>query len=166
MLFGEVNIGRRRVERLRAVEGRLPQAAPGGPADLANLRAEIPERCAHLFHVGHSISGFEPVAGNSARLPPDSNAAIAAIVADIDAAREHVHVLFYIWLTDGNGCRVAEALMRAAARGVTCRAMVDNLGSRDLIRSRSVEINAGCRREAGRRAGHAPSAAARPVPAH
>ncbi len=75
------------------------------------------------------------MAGNSARLTPDSNAAIASIVADIDAAKEHVHVLFYIWLTDGNGCRVADALVRAAARGVTCRAMVDNLGSRALIKS-------------------------------
>ena len=135
MMFGEVNIGRRRVARMRAVEGGIPQPAPSAPADLANLRAEIPERYAHLFLVGRSISGFEPVAGNSARLMEDSNAAIASLVADIDAAKEHVHVLFYIWLTDGNGCRVADALMRAAARGVTCRAMVDNLGSRALIKS-------------------------------
>jgi len=135
IMFGEVNIGRKRVERRRAVERRMPQAAPSAPADLANLRAEIPDRCAHLFQVGRSISGFEPVAGNSARLMDDSNAAIASIVADIDAAKEHVHVLFYIWLTDGNGCRVADALIRAAARGVTCRAMVDNLGSRGMLKS-------------------------------
>lgn len=135
VLFGEVNIGRKRVERMRAVERRAPPAAPSAAADLANLQAEIPDRCVHLFHVGRSISGLGPVAGNSGRLMPDSNAAIASIVADIDAAREHVHVLFYIWLTDGNGCRVADALKRAAARGVTCRAMVDNLGSRSLIKS-------------------------------
>jgi cardiolipin synthase len=135
ILFGEVNIGRKRAERVRAVERRMLQAAPSPPADLANLRAEIPDRWAHLFRVGRSISGFEPVAGSSAQLTPDSNAAIASIVADIDAAEEHVHVLFYIWLTDGNGCRVADALIRAAARGVTCRAMVDNLGSRGLIKS-------------------------------
>ena len=64
MMFGEVNIGRRRVERMRAVARRAPPPDPSAPADLANLRAEIPERCAHLFHVGRSISGFEPVAGN------------------------------------------------------------------------------------------------------
>jgi len=135
ILFGEVNIGRKRVERVRAIERRVQQAATNAPPELANLRAEISDRWAHLFHVGRSISGLEPVAGNSARLTADSNAAIASIVADIDAAEEHVHVLFYIWLPDGNGCRVADALMRAAARGVTCRAMVDNLGSRGLIKS-------------------------------
>ena len=135
IMFGEVNIGRRRLARMRAVECRAPQPAPSAPADLANWRVEVPERCAHLFHVGRSISGFEPVAGNSARLMEDSNAAIASLVADIDAAQEHVHVLFYIWLADDNGRCVADALTRAAARGVTCRAMVDNLGSRGMLKS-------------------------------
>jgi cardiolipin synthase len=33
----------------------------------------------------------------------DSNATIASLVADIDAAQDHVHLLFYIWLPDNNG---------------------------------------------------------------
>jgi len=57
------------------------------------------------------------------------------MVADIDAARDHVHLLFYIWLPDNNGCKVSEALKAAAARGVTCRAMADDLGSRLMIHS-------------------------------
>jgi cardiolipin synthase len=135
IFFGEVNIGRARLRRLRAVEARTPQPDPSSPADLANMRADIPDRCAHLFNVGKSISGFDPIAGNIARLMDDSNSAVASIIADIDAAKAHVHVLFYIWLDDGNGCRVAEALIRAAKRGVTCRAMVDNLGSRSMLKS-------------------------------
>jgi cardiolipin synthase len=42
--------------------------------------------------------------------------------------------MFYIWLPDNNGRKMVEALKRAAARGVVCRAMVDDLGSRDLIK--------------------------------
>ena len=57
------------------------------------------------------------------------------MVADIDSATDHVHVLFYIWLPDHNGSKVVEALKRAAARGVTCRAMADDFGSRTIIRS-------------------------------
>lgn len=135
IFFGEVNIGRARLKRLRAVENRAPSPDPSSPADLANMRAEIPDRSSHLFHVGKSISGFDPVAGNSAKLMADSNSAIESIVADIDAAKHHVHIIFYIWLDDNNGKRVAEALMRAAKRGVTCRAMVDNLGSRGMLKS-------------------------------
>ena len=50
-------------------------------------------------------------------------------------AEDHVHVLFYIWLPDGSGLAMVDAVKRAAARGVTCRVMVDDLGSRTLIRS-------------------------------
>jgi cardiolipin synthase len=135
ILFGEVNIGRRRVARLRKVLERMPEFPAAAPGDAANFEAKLPERYAHLFRVGQSISGFEPVGGNSARLLADSNAAVDAMVSDIDAAGQHVHLLFYIWLPDGNGCKIVEALKRAAARGVTCRAMADDLGSRIMIRS-------------------------------
>lgn len=135
ILCGEVNIGERRLAKLRAVERGMPLPGAGAAGEQVNLRAQIPERYETLFRFGRSVSGFEPFAGNSARLLADSNAAITAMVADIDAAKEHVHVLFYIWLTDRNGNFVAEALQRAARRGVQCRAMVDGLGSRALLKA-------------------------------
>ena len=135
LLFGETNIGRQRVARLQAALARLPPT--DGPCFRAAQPADspVPERFRHAFRLGQSISGFEPVGGNEASLMADSNAAIDAMVADIDAATDHVHLLFYIWLPDTNGCKVVEALKRAATRGVICRAMADDLGSRAMIRS-------------------------------
>src|ERR1700730_5383790 len=135
LFLGEVNIGRRRLRRLQAVLKGMPEIPHHAAGDATEFAADIPERFQHLFKLGNSISGFHPVGGNTGRLLPDSNSAIDAIVADIDSATDHVHVLFYIWLTDHNGTKVVEALKRAAARGVTCRAMADDLGSRALIRS-------------------------------
>jgi cardiolipin synthase len=135
ILLGEVNIGRRRIQRMREVLARLPDVPNGSREGAKNLEADVPQRYAHLFRLGRSISGFEPVGGNSAHLLQDSNAAIDAIVADVDAAKDHVHLLFYIWLPDNNGCKVVEALKRAASRGVTCRAIADDLGSRLMIHS-------------------------------
>jgi len=135
LLLGEVNIGRRRFERMRDVLARMPRLRDAEGADAESLRPDVPERYEHLFRVGHSINGFHPVGGNRAKLMADSNASIDTIVADIDAARNHVHLLFYIWLPDTNGCKIIEALKRAAARGVTCRAMADGLGSRVMIAS-------------------------------
>jgi cardiolipin synthase len=135
LLLGEVRIGRRRVERARAAQARLPRQEDLAGANAPALAPDLPERHEHLFRVGRSISGFEPMGGNRARLLADSNATIDALVADIDAAADHVHLLFYIWLPDNNGCRAADALVRAARRGVVCRAMADDLGSRLMIRS-------------------------------
>ena len=136
LLFGETNIGRRRVERLRESISRLPLWADAAAAQVMPLQAGLPQRYLHLFQAGKTVNGFDPVGGNQAQLMPDSNASIKSIVADIDAAKEHVHLLFYIWLADNNGCKVVEALKRAAARGVTCRAMADGLGSRSMIGSK------------------------------
>ncbi|VGO23474.1 cardiolipin synthase [Pontiella sulfatireligans] len=136
ILFGETNIGRRRVERTRAVIAKLPKVSDVPGLDAMMAWNDLPERHAHLFQMGKTINGLDPVGGNRAKLLENSTATIASIVADIDAAKETVHLLFYIWLTDGNGCKVAEALKRAAARGVTCRAMADGLGSRGMIKSK------------------------------
>ncbi len=135
LLLGETSIGRERAARERLVLAGLPELSHTPGFDAPTVRPEIPDRHLPLFNVGRSISGFEPVGGNAAQLMADSNAAIRAMIADIDGAMHHVHLLFYIWMPDNNGRAMAEALKRAAARGVTCRAMVDDLGSRRLIKS-------------------------------
>jgi cardiolipin synthase A/B len=135
ILLGETNIGRRRVTRMCAVLAAMPDVAKAPGMDAPNLQPKIPEPYAHLFRLGHSINGFDPVGGNRARLLPDSNATIASMVADIDAAQDHVHLTVYIWLPDNNGLKVVEAMKRAAARKVTCRTMADGLGSRSMIAS-------------------------------
>ena len=114
LLFGEVNIGTGRSKRLREVLAGMP---PLEKSD-APLSPEA-EPYRHLFELGESINGFAPLSGNAGRLLHDSNASIDSMVADIDAATDHVHLLFYIWLSDHNGLKIVEAVRRAALRGVT-----------------------------------------------
>ncbi len=105
LFLGEVNIGRRRVSRLQEVLEQMPDPSADLPGVEPDQKADVPQRYTHLFRLGRSISGFEPIGGNTAYLLADSNATIDAMVADIDAANDHVHVLFFIWLTDTNGSK-------------------------------------------------------------
>ncbi|WP_267396049.1 MULTISPECIES: phospholipase D-like domain-containing protein [unclassified Sphingomonas] len=74
--------------------------------------------------------GFLPaVDGNRIELIDDYDAAIARLVADIDAARHSVHLLVYIFADDATGLLVVDALRRARERGVRCRVMFDPVGS-------------------------------------
>ncbi len=95
----------------------------------------IPEDRRAPFQFTSSINGFHPVTGNRIELMPDADETQRRLIADIDAAQSSVNLLFYIWLTDHTGTEIAQALMRAAKRGVTCRAAADHLGSRKLIAS-------------------------------
>jgi len=136
ILIGETNIGHKRVARAKKVLDSLPAPKVESPEDHERLLPEFPERYAPLFRLGHSINGFPAVGGNQATLMADSNAGIDSMVVDMDAATDHIHLIFYIWLSANNGLKIVEALTRAAARGVACRAMADGLGSRVLIKSK------------------------------
>lgn len=135
ILLGETSIGRRQAARVGRIAAALPgpDEAQGWPG--AAPTKTLPPPFGQLFDVGQSISGYVPVGFNRAALMANSDAAIDRMIADIDTAADHVHLMFYIWLPDTNGTKMAEALKRAASRGVACRAMVDDLGSRDLVRS-------------------------------
>lgn len=55
-----------------------------------------------------------------------------ALVAALDGARDWVQLETYIFDFHGRGTDVAEALMRAAQRGVTVQVLVDGIGSAHL----------------------------------
>ena len=135
LLFGEVSVGRKRIARMKEVADDLQRCKHGGGEPDRFVGAGT-ETYQHLFKVGHSITGLNPVQGNVGSLMTDSNSTIDAMVADIDAATDHVHVMFYLLLPDNHGGKLALALARAVARGVVVRAMADALGSRQLIKSR------------------------------
>ncbi|TWT60735.1 Cardiolipin synthase [Rubinisphaera italica] len=135
VLFGETNIGYRKKQRVLQVQEKL-RLFDVSDVEVAARLQKVPEEYQMLFRTAGSISRFPVVAGNVGKLFSDSNETISSIIADIDAAKQHVHIVFYIWLADNNGCRMVEALIRASKRGVICRVIVDEMGSRDLIRSR------------------------------
>lgn len=138
VLLGETNVGAKRAQRMHEVrESLIERFKASHMADLipTAILDTIPERFHQVFRIGQSVNGFAPVAGNRADLTRDSASMIDDLVADIDAATQHVHLLFYIWLADESGLKVAHALIRAAQRGVVCRVLVDALGSRALMRS-------------------------------
>lgn len=128
--LGDTSADRRSERKLKDLRRELPKRPSG-----ALSHPELPLLYRQAFARAGSVNGFQPVSGNRAEVTIDSTESMDWLVEDIDAAKEHVHLLFYIWLTDVNGTRVAEALMRAAQRGVTCRVIVDGLGARKLLAS-------------------------------
>lgn len=134
-LFGEVDIGHHIRERRQQISNKYRHKAEKLVGDHEQLDDLIEADYQPAFRYAASINGFPPTPGNRAELMPTPAETIERMVQDIDAATEHVHVLYYIWLQDKTGSDLAEALIRASQRGVTCRAMADGLGSRALIGS-------------------------------
>ncbi len=131
LLVGEARVSARRRARFAGIEARLPR--PGGDPEAARALAD--GAYAAPFALARAVNGLPPTMGNRATLAADSAAALRGMIADIDAARETVHLCFYIWLADNCGLAFKDALLRAAARGVKVRVLADALGSRAFLRS-------------------------------
>ncbi|KIC39050.1 cardiolipin synthase [Ruegeria sp. ANG-R] len=134
-LFGEIDLGRHADQTHKEIFQNIRSEAENFMGDPDGISELIDPVFHPGFSYASSINGFYPVDGNRADLMADAEETRERLVADIDAASDHVHVLYYIWLADNTGTAVAEALIRAAQRGVTCRAMADGLGSRLLLKS-------------------------------
>lgn len=74
-----------------------------------------------------------PTGGNSVEIyhnrAADSWQALLEAVAD---ATHHIHLEYYIFHADQSGRELAELLIKKAGKGVSCRLLLDHLGSWDL----------------------------------
>jgi hypothetical protein len=114
-------------------------------------RPETPGLFTQSVTLAESLGDFGVVGGNDVELITDYVGAIDRLVADIDSAVHHVHLVYYIFADDGTGRLVADALARAVARGVPradgragFEARPENTGSPDArTGDRSARIAAG-----------------------
>ncbi|WP_296244394.1 MULTISPECIES: cardiolipin synthase [unclassified Psychrobacter] len=135
-MFGEVHLGRDFTRKREEIIEKLRQHRPEVlGSETALLHAVKPEYRA-AFDYSAKATGFQTTVGNRAELMADAAETRKRMIADFDAATDHIHVLYYIWLADDMGMATAQALIRAAKRGVTCRAMVDGMGSRKIVGSK------------------------------
>ena len=131
LLFGEVRMRQAEVQRMADARERLTGLRLPSPA----LVRDAPDFARPVIAATEAVGGMGAVAGNRITLLDEGDGAIDRMVDAIERARDHVHVLFYIWLPDHSGTKVADAIARAAQRGVACRVIVDAVGSRGLVRS-------------------------------
>lgn len=75
------------------------------------------------------LGRFPALAGGQTELLSAYHGVYDRLVDDINAAQDHVHLQFYIFANDDVGDQIMNALEEASERGVTCRVLVDALGS-------------------------------------
>jgi cardiolipin synthase len=145
-LFGRIHLPARRI-RMQERASRFIREAQAQIGPRVTVEPELSPTLRCIPDLARQLGDFETLAGNRIELLVDYTATINRIIEDIDSAKEHVHLLFYIFLADESGQRVGEALTRAAARGVRCRVLMDAVGSRGglqrlapILRTKGIEV--------------------------
>jgi cardiolipin synthase A/B len=133
-IFGRPYLPKRRIE----IQKRASELARTRGQELFRQFATDPglaDPFRQAVTLAQNLGDFGILGGNAIELLTDYDGNIDRLVADVDAAAQHVHLLFYIYGNDATGERVAAALARAVKRGVKCRVLMDALGSKKALRT-------------------------------
>jgi cardiolipin synthase len=140
-LFGRIYLPKRRLDRQERASQEI-RSAQTQLAPSLTLRPNLPSNLMPATNLATRLGDFEPFGGNAFELLPDYTGSIDRLIADIESARHHVHLLCYIFAADQTGRRVADSLVRAAKRGVQCRVLMDAVGSRRGLRQLAPHLRA------------------------
>lgn len=134
-MVGENRLGRARAARAAEVMSAIRhRAAAIWTGDGPRWKAEETET-KQLVRLLTTVGGIPPLRGNRIEVISETPEFLKRVAEDIDRAKEHCHLLFYIWSPLGRTSDVGEALIRAAERGVVCRVLVDAVGSGAFLKS-------------------------------
>jgi cardiolipin synthase len=131
-LFGELKLGRRRAEQaglmFRPYKLWLKKHYGNHHASASTLARPISELVFRRM-------GMPCLEGNRLQLLDHHEWILRELIADICQARTEIFMEFYIWESGGQVDTLNQALLEAVKRGVTCRVMVDSVGSRNFLNS-------------------------------
>lgn len=138
LLFGENRISEKRAARsekaLQHYQSWLHSLDDRAPVDWS----EIHPQCQPLNLQASRLIGIPAMAGNHLELITSPEEIMRSIRQDIDNAQSTCHLQFYIWQDGGMADEIVIALLNAARRGVTCRVLLDSIGSRDFLKGPNV----------------------------
>lgn len=134
-LVGSRRLGRRRVRLHRDVVVQSRAGKRMAAQILHVVRPDVDPAALPVVQQAEKYGGMPILGGNQVQLLHDTNDTIEQLVKAIDQAEHHAHLLFYIFRPDESGRKVADAMMRSARRGVRCRLLVDDVGSKHFLRN-------------------------------
>ena len=111
------------------VKGIL-RGSKGGES--APVNDGMDERTASLMRLNQKQTSFPPSHGRVLQLLGDTDQAFEAMAREVDQATHHVNVLYFQTSWDQSTDPLYKALVRACARGVTVRLLVDHHGVRTI----------------------------------
>ncbi len=139
-MVGENKLPRQRIHKHAHLMRRLKQSLRHFVGQ--HETSDMPTAIDQTSQIAQRLAEMPIVGGNKVKLLAGAEAVVGSMLADIEIAAQHIHMIYYIYADDDNGQAVAEALMRAAARGVECRLMVDSVGSRPMLKHLAPRLRA------------------------
>jgi len=139
LVLGEKRLGRQYRERTRAIKARYERWLHDLPPEIRSDPQGLSPEAQALSRLAENSVNIPALSGNRIELLEATELILQAMVSDIDRAEKFCHLEFYIWTEGGLADEVGAALLRAAGRGVTCRVLLDAIGSAKFQKGQLLE---------------------------
>ena len=139
LVLGEKRLGRQYRERTRAIKARYERWLHDLPPEIRSDTKGLSPEAQHISRLAENTVNIPALSGNRIELLEATELILQAMVSDIDRAEKFCHLEFYIWTEGGLADEVGAALLRAAGRGVTCRVLLDAIGSAKFQKGQLLE---------------------------
>ena len=94
----------------------------------------------HLIYMNLTTNNAVLTQDNAVHIFDDGREKFEALIKDILAAKNHIHIQYYIFKLDNLGQRIYNTLLKKAKQGVKVRILYDEMGSRDVRKRHFKEL--------------------------
>jgi cardiolipin synthase len=134
LVVGESRLGTKRARLAAAYQPALERWVDAVARDREPEWEDRHRDASELARLARATLHAPPLDGNGLELFEEVESTFRALIHDIDGADRSVDLEYYIWWPGGTVDDIAQALLRAAKRGVRCRVLVDAIGGKELLR--------------------------------
>jgi cardiolipin synthase len=125
--------------RTQAIQGRYDSWLRELPSEIRSDPQRLSPQARSLSRLAETTVNVPALCGNRLQLLDAAEPILRSMISDIDGAKRFCHLEFYIWTEGGMADEVGAALLRAADRGVTCRVLLDAIGSANFLKGHLLE---------------------------
>ncbi len=104
-------------------------------ADRIPYKEDVLRQYKELYYMHLKNSDAIYSQNNKVDLFIDGKQKFTQLIKDLEEAKDHIHLLYYIIRHDQLGTKIANVLIKKAKEGVDVRLLYDDMGSRSLSRS-------------------------------
>lgn len=104
------------------------------------LRYEHIKNYNHLIYMNLKTNNAVLTQDNAVEIFDDGNEKFEALLHDINQAKHHIHIQYYIFKLDNLGQRIMNELLKKAKQGVKVRVLFDEMGSRGVRKRHFKEL--------------------------
>jgi cardiolipin synthase len=134
-IFGELHLGKKRQKRREQIGDIFQHWLKSEPVDNRQNKADISLCARSMQAFVESYTSMPMLKGNQHTLLSSTDQILIELTDKINQAQKHCHLMFYICNQGGLVDSLLAALIRAAARGVVCKLLLDSVGSHDFFTS-------------------------------